>query len=54
MMISINIAAVFETRPGSDFPDAASGKFTFQYPGEHRAGKRPLRFTRGEALRLRS
>ena len=40
MIITINTAAVFGTRGGSNFSIARSGKFTSQYPSEHRDGKR--------------
>jgi hypothetical protein len=40
MIISIKIAAVFGRRAGSDFPVGLSGRFTPQYPSEHRDGKR--------------
>jgi hypothetical protein len=39
-IITINTAAVFGTRGGSGFSTARSGKFTLQYPSEHRDGKR--------------
>jgi len=40
VIVSINIAAVFGTRGGPDFSIVRSGKFTLQYPSEHRDGKR--------------
>jgi hypothetical protein len=40
VIVSINMAAVLGTRSGPDFSTVPSGKFTLQYPSEHRDGKR--------------
>jgi hypothetical protein len=40
VIVSINMAAVLGTRGGPDFSTLRSGKFTLQYLGEHRDGKR--------------